>query len=344
MRSSFALAALLALSASAAEIVVKVGGPGVLKFDPETVEANVGDVIRFEFHQKNHTVTQSSLASPCLFMDGGFDSGFVPVADNITEFPEATLTVEATTPIWAYCRQGNHCQQGMVFAVNPGDKFEQFKNAATGNGSESAPAASSTSAAPSVVTVTATVTASGDTRTTTYTTAPSATASSTPMSVDHKVVVGGPDGQLSFDPPSLSANEGDTVTFEFHTKNHTVTQSSFNDPCRMLSETSTTGATGFDSGFKPVTGSTFPTFVVQVNDTKPIWGYCRQANHCGQGMAFAINAPSTGNTFSAFLANAKRLNGTGSAGDAADGAVQVNFPFISVAVSITFAAMLGMVL
>ncbi len=32
-----------------------------------------------------------------------------------------------------YCRQANHCQQGMVFAVNPGDKMAQFQAAATGN-------------------------------------------------------------------------------------------------------------------------------------------------------------------------------------------------------------------
>ena len=39
--------------------------------------------------------------------------------------------------------------------------------------------------------------------------------------------------------------------------------------------------------------------------TAPVWVYCKQANHCRQGMVLAINAPSTGNTFDAFLANAK---------------------------------------
>ena len=37
--------------------------------------ADVGDQVVFTFHQKNHTVTQSSLAAPCSLEDGGLDSG-----------------------------------------------------------------------------------------------------------------------------------------------------------------------------------------------------------------------------------------------------------------------------
>lgn len=61
--------------------------------------------------------------------------------------------------------------------------------------------------------------------------------------------------------------------------------------------------------------TTFPTFTVQVNDSSPIWAYCRQATHCGQGMVFAVNADETGSSgksFEAFQASAIRLNGTGS--------------------------------
>lgn len=39
-------------------------------------------------------------------------------------------------PIWAYCKQGNHCQSGMVFAVNAVEtgqnNFENFVNNAKG--------------------------------------------------------------------------------------------------------------------------------------------------------------------------------------------------------------------
>jgi len=68
---------------------------------------------------------------------------------------------------------------------------------------------------------------------------------------------------------------------------------------------------GFDSGFTPVANGTvdFPTFNVTVNDEQPIWLYCRQGNHCGQGMVFAVNPPSQDN-FTAFVTLAKSLNGT----------------------------------
>lgn len=63
--------------------------------------------------------------------------------------------------------------------------------------------------------------------------------------VDHKITVGA-NGELSYSPPNITANIGDTVTFEFHPKNHTVTESSFLHPCEALGETSSTP--GFKSG------------------------------------------------------------------------------------------------
>ena len=52
------------------------------------------------------------------------------------------------------------------------------------------------------------------------------------------------------------------------------------------------------------------TFEVTVHDDKPIWGYCQQGappmTHCQSGMVFGINAPKAGNTFDAFLQNAKK--------------------------------------
>lgn len=153
----------------------------------------------------------------------------IPVADDATSgFPLAEFTVVDSNPIWVYCRQGNHCQQGMVFAINPGDKFAAFQAAATG---ATAPPSSATSVSSQPPT------------TTSATTAPS----STPSGVDHKVIVGGPN-ILSYSPSNITAQVGDTITFEFHQKNHTITASSFDAPCRALALTSTTGQVGFDSG------------------------------------------------------------------------------------------------
>jgi plastocyanin len=254
----------------------------------------VGDIVRFIFQQKNHTVTQSSFDNPCQPISNGFDTNFVPVPDSQTnDFPVAELQVSRTTPVWAYCRQGNHCTQGMVFAINPGDKFAEFLAKATGAASPAA----TTSAAVTIQPVP---------------TSASTGASPTSTSRDHKVVVGGP-GVLVFNPANITAQPGDTITFEFHQKNHTVTASSFDAPCRDLA--SSTGQIGFDSAFQPVTdgAATFPTYTVQVNDTKPIWAFCKQGNHCGQGMVFAANAVESGpKNFAAFQSLAKQLNGTGS--------------------------------
>lgn len=76
--------------------------------------------------------------------------------------------------------------------------------------------------------------------------------------------------------------------------------------------------------------TTFPTYTIQVNDTSPIWAYCRQIGHCGDGMVFAANAnESSANTFEAFEANAKafgsqtNLTGTSATGKNGAGAVRL---------------------
>jgi len=116
---------------------VKVGGLAgnvpVLKYDPEYVKANVGDVIRFDILAANHTVTESSFDAPCV-PNGGIDSGFRPNKDNIPGAQLFTINVGDNKPKWFYCAQpGNgkpHCQAGMVFAINPpayGNTLEAFK-------------------------------------------------------------------------------------------------------------------------------------------------------------------------------------------------------------------------
>jgi plastocyanin len=294
------------LSAKAADFQVTVGGPGgVIGYSPNFVTANPGDTITFIFQQKNHTATQSTFADPCTPVAGGFDSGFVPVSANNTSgpFQEAQLQVADTNPVWVYCRQANHCQLGMVFAINPGTQFSAFQANAMGNTtatpSSSTPPSSVTSTSPLVPTATTPVSTS----------TPSSTTSQ-----DHKIIVGGT-GILAFQPANITAQPGDTITFEFQQKNHTATQSSFAAPCQMLASTSTSGQVGFDSGFMPVAANatTFPTYTIQVNDSTPIWAYCRQTAHCGEGMVFAANAVESGpNNFEAFQALAEHINGTSS--------------------------------
>jgi len=321
----FALSALLgfmaALPVESANIQVIVGGPGgVVAYNPSNVTANVGDTVTFIFQQKNHTATQSTFASPCTPASGGFDTSFVPVSDNNTSgpFQQAQFTVTDTNPVWVYCRQTGHCQKGMVFAINPGDKFAAFQAAAMGNSTtQSSAAATATSPAGSSV-------------------AP-ATATSSSTSQDHRIIVGG--NTLTFQPANITTQPGDTITFEFHQKNHTATQSSFNAPCQKLASTSTSGQVGFDSGFMAVSSNatTFPTYTIQVNDTAPIWAYCRQTTHCGEGMVFSANAnESSDKSFEAFQALAMQLNSTSSnstssaTGKNGAGAVRLGGPGVAV--------------
>jgi len=290
----------------AVDHAVTVGGPGgIIAYNPPSVTAAVGDTVTFTFQQKNHTITQSSFASPCSPLEGGFDSGFQPVAadDTTGPFPAATITIENTDPIWIYCRQqtpSSHCAAGMVFAINPKDgQLATFQAAAKATAGNSTATASTSSVA------------SVSTSSTASSTSAAASASST--TTDHRVLVGD-GGALAYNPPNITAQIGDTITFEFRAKNHTISQSSFAAPCRLLGATS--GTPGFDSGFTPVAaGNTnFPTFTVTVNDTNPIWAYCRQttpSSHCGNGMVFAANAvESSAKSFEAFVSLAQQLNGT----------------------------------
>jgi hypothetical protein len=125
--------------------------------------------------------------------------------------------------------------------------------------------------------------------------------------------------------------------------NHTLTESSFEDPCTR--QTNAQGIdTGIDSAFNFATqsadGKNQPVFAFSVEDDKtPQWFYCRQTapvSHCNDGMVvsshpcpryflylaqadhmllgslqFAINPPPEGNTFDKFQKKAQALGKKG---------------------------------
>lgn len=150
-----AFVAAAASFASAADLLVLVGDGG-LTFKPTSVTAAVGDNVIFEFRAKNHTVTQSSFAQPCNFLQTpngpGVDSGYQPVAAGATSFPQWSITIDnATAPLWFYCAQKNpasHCQAGMVFAINPTAEksFDAFLANAKASGSASGSSSGAASA------------------------------------------------------------------------------------------------------------------------------------------------------------------------------------------------------
>ncbi|KAI5784590.1 hypothetical protein EDC01DRAFT_662622 [Geopyxis carbonaria] len=120
------------LAAAPAVHTVTVGGSSLV-FTPSSVTAAVGDVVTFVFLAKNHTVTQSTFAKPCVKLaPDGKDSGFMPnPAGDAAAAPTFDFTVSALEPSWWYCRQKtptSHCGAGMVFAINPTAEksFETF--------------------------------------------------------------------------------------------------------------------------------------------------------------------------------------------------------------------------
>ncbi|KAF7314553.1 hypothetical protein MKEN_00928600 [Mycena kentingensis (nom. inval.)] len=116
----------------------------------------------------------------------------------------------------------------------------------------------------------------------------------------------GDNNALTFTPANVTAAVGDTISFQFLSKNHTVTQSTFAKPCELQ----TAPATGIDSGYQPVTAgaASVPQYSFTVNNaTAALWFFCAQTNpvsHCSKGMVFSVNAPPTGNTHEAFVAKA----------------------------------------
>jgi plastocyanin len=108
---------------------------------------------------------------------------------------------------------------------------------------------------------------------------------STP-SATHSVTVG-KGGALMYDPPYVSASNGDTIRFIFFAKNHTLTSSEFASPCTKNGV--------FDTGFTHATPSDNITTSIDfpvTGTSKPLWFYCRQTGHCSKGMVFAINPKS----------------------------------------------------
>ncbi|EKM76211.1 hypothetical protein AGABI1DRAFT_87370 [Agaricus bisporus var. burnettii JB137-S8] len=112
----------------AAEYLVGVGkdettGKKGIGFDPSVIHPLAGDVVTFEFRSGEHSAVQTTFETPCVPLDGGFNSGIFTVEDNISvdapNLPTARLTINDTSPIWFFDQASRQCQQGAVFAINP---------------------------------------------------------------------------------------------------------------------------------------------------------------------------------------------------------------------------------
>lgn len=105
-------------------------------FDPAVLSAELGDIVTFVFGSGYHGAAQSSFESPCLPLDGGFNSGLVSALNASQPIQSWNLIItNISAPIWYFCqatRPQSHCASGMVGAINPPsiDMFNQFVSAA----------------------------------------------------------------------------------------------------------------------------------------------------------------------------------------------------------------------
>jgi len=94
-----------------------------------------------------------------------------------------------------------------------------------------------------------------------------------------------------YTPQTVTAALNATVAFQFFGNVHTVTQSSFEEPCSPLPG-------GFHSGYIRGLNLTAPVQIwnlVVTNVNAPIWFFCATTSptfHCSDGMVGAINPPS----------------------------------------------------
>lgn len=152
-----------AMTASAATMVVTVGANNQFTFSPQTITAQPGDMVAFNFVTQNHSVASSTADRPCQPENNAIFSDFQPVAavasastasnnangnggngggrrgknnnkrqQAAPNTPMFMVPITDTNPMYIYCSQAQHCQQGMVMVINPAsdNAVQQYANKA----------------------------------------------------------------------------------------------------------------------------------------------------------------------------------------------------------------------
>ncbi|RYO76591.1 hypothetical protein DL766_005504 [Monosporascus sp. MC13-8B] len=97
------------------------------KYIPDTIEAEVGDIINFKFYGANHSVVKAEFGQPCVPYDmihpgeESFFSGAIEQPDgNLSPLPTWTLRVNTTEPVFFYCSAPESCiTWKMIGVINP---------------------------------------------------------------------------------------------------------------------------------------------------------------------------------------------------------------------------------
>jgi len=114
----------LVSAAAAATHEVKVGNDlhtlEGLQYSPNVTTAAMGDTVVFHFWPGPHDVVQGDYNNPCNPLTDAFYSGFISPSGTSGEADKVfTITINSTDPIWIYCSETAHCQNGMVAVINP---------------------------------------------------------------------------------------------------------------------------------------------------------------------------------------------------------------------------------
>jgi plastocyanin len=100
-------------------------GLGGLKFEPDNVVAQIGDIVQWDFLPLNHSVAQSNFANPCepLADGSGFFSGFNFPTEEGKNPDVFQIVVTSDQPTWYYCPQtvGNHCRKYTHSCLKPSE-------------------------------------------------------------------------------------------------------------------------------------------------------------------------------------------------------------------------------
>ncbi|CAL3962094.1 unnamed protein product [Diplocarpon coronariae] len=111
-------------SAAVATHSVNVGATGH-HFTPDSLTANIGDIVEFRFYPLNHSVARAEYKYPCIPYEltdvgkQGFWSGFEPINVVLSNPPIFSLLINDTDPIFYYCSAPGACEDGMVGVINP---------------------------------------------------------------------------------------------------------------------------------------------------------------------------------------------------------------------------------
>ncbi|KAL5606064.1 hypothetical protein BROUX41_006165 [Berkeleyomyces rouxiae] len=89
-------------------------------FSPTSLEAGVGDTVRFEFGVGFQSVVEADFETPCYPKSGGFASGkFITPPSDIKNSEVYEIDITNEDPIWLYNGMNGNChKKSAVFVIN----------------------------------------------------------------------------------------------------------------------------------------------------------------------------------------------------------------------------------